>query len=120
MDTYPAGGRQGRRGAERREGRVGGCSRQKSTCQQTVQARYTVASHRVLQSHGRSGAGGIEERLPQEGTPKPSLEGHSVSVKEVKEDTAVCAKAQETASRDGSESHRVMTASHVGAAMHVE
>lgn len=56
----------------------------------------------------------------REGTPKPSLEGHSVSVKEVKEDTAVCAKAQETASRDGSESHREMTASHVGAAMHVE
>lgn len=46
------------------------------------------------------GEGGIEESFLREDTPKPSLKGDSLSVKEVKEDTAVCAKAQETASRD--------------------
>lgn len=62
----------------------------------------------------------LREGFLREGTPKPSLKGYSLSVKEVKEDTAVCAKPQETASRDGSKLHRMMTASHVGAAMHVE
>ena len=61
----------------------------------------------------------LREGFLRERTPKPSLKGYS-SVKEVKEDTAVCAKPQETASWDGSKLHRMMTASHVGAAMHVE
>lgn len=76
-----------------------GCSRQKSTCQQTVQTRCTVAVPGYC-SHMEDGEGGIEESFLREGTPKPSLKGDSLSVKEVKEDTAVCAKAQETASRD--------------------
>ena len=48
------------------KGRVGGCSRQKSTCQQTVQTRYTVIVTGYC-SHVDDGAGGIEERLPQGG-----------------------------------------------------
>ena len=58
-------GGKGRRGAEQwREG--GGCSRQKSTCQQTVQTRCSVAVTGYC-SHMEDGSGGIEERLPQGG-----------------------------------------------------